>query len=57
LARYDRLWLSQKDLQLEAACDRCTGRLAGIERARADWTELRRTGLTAAALMMPDHEA
>ncbi len=55
LARYDRrLW--QKNLQLEAARDRCAGRLAAIETARVDWTELRRTGLTRAALM-PDHDA
>ncbi len=60
LARYDRLCLSQENLQLEAARDRCTGRLAAIERARADWTELRRTGLTTAALsaaLMPDRDA
>jgi hypothetical protein len=42
--------LSQRNPRLAAARDRCPGRLAAIERARADWTELRRTALTTAAL-------
>jgi hypothetical protein len=60
LARYDRLGLSRKNLRLEAARDRCAGHLAAIERARTDWTELRRNGLTTAALsaaLMPDYGA
>jgi hypothetical protein len=54
LTRYHRLCSSQKNRRLEAARDRCAGHLAAVERARADWTELRRTGLTTAALM-PDY--
>jgi hypothetical protein len=49
LARYDRLCLSQKNLQLEALAIAAPADLAAIEGARADWTELRRTGLTTAA--------
>jgi hypothetical protein len=60
LARYDRLCLSQKNPQLEAARDRCVGRLTAIEQARADWAELRRNELTTAALsaaLVPDPDA
>jgi hypothetical protein len=59
LARYDRLCLSQKNLQLEAARDRCVGRLAAIEQARTDWAEVRGNKLTTAALsaaLVPDRD-
>jgi hypothetical protein len=60
LARYYRLCLSQEDPQLEAARDRCVGRLTAIEQAQADWAELRRNELTTAALsaaLAPDRDA
>jgi hypothetical protein len=60
LARYDRLCVLQKNVRLEAARNRCTDHLAAIEQARADWTELRKTGLTTAALsaaLMSDYGA
>jgi len=60
LARYNRLCLSQKNLRLEAARDRCAAHIAAIERAQRDWTELRRISLTTSALstaLMPDYGA
>jgi hypothetical protein len=60
LARYQELCSTRKNPSLEAARDRCAGHLAAIERARADWAQLRENGLTTVALnaaLMPDYGA